>query len=224
MIPPDLLKQLKQIDTPTLSNAIEKLEVRSRVSGFASSRLQALTPELGVMCGYVATATSVTMSQEVKPAPTDYYMDLCERLEQVDGPTVVVIQEVGPHREFACVCGDVMANLFGRFGAVGVVANAAVRDLDGIREVPLRVFATGLVASHGNLHFTDVGCPVTVEGLRLHPGDLVHGDQNGLIVVPQEGAERLPELAKEITEREQRIISTATAGGSISDLSKLRGI
>ena len=36
MIPPDLLKQLKQIDTPTLSNAIEKLEVRSRVSGFAS--------------------------------------------------------------------------------------------------------------------------------------------------------------------------------------------
>ena len=91
-----LIEELARIDTPTLSNAVEQLQVRNQVSGFADLNLRCLAPESGVMCGTAVTAQAVTMA----PEPGDreqailQYVKICEELEALPGPGVVVIQEV----------------------------------------------------------------------------------------------------------------------------------
>ena len=202
-----LVGALREIDSPTLCNAIEQLQVRSRTSGFADLRMRHFTPSLGVMCGYAVTAHAVTM----EPEPADrvrgveLYGEICRRLEDLGAPGVVVIQEIGPHGDYAVHCGDVMATLFSRFGGVGVVSDCAVRDLDEVRRIGVHLFARGAVASHGNFHIVSVGEPATVCGLRVEPGDLLHGDANGLLRVPQEGRDRLVELAGEVVAREDGV-------------------
>ncbi len=199
-----LIEELVQIDTPTLSNAIELLEVRNRISGFADLNMRCLTPELGVLCGSAVTAQAVTMFPEPVQRDTALrnYIRICEELEALPGPGVVVIQEVGPHPDFAVHCGDVMATLFQRFRGVGVVSDAGIRDLPELRELGFKAFARGLVASHANFEIVRVQVPVTVCGLMVEPGDLLHGDSNGLIKVPEEGREELSRLAAKVTERE----------------------
>jgi len=204
-----LIEELARIDTPTLSNAVEQLQVRNQVSGFADLNLRCLAPELGVMCGTAVTAQAVTMTPEPGDREQDLlqYVKICEELEALPGPGVVVIQEVGPHPDFAVHCGDVMATLFQRFGGVGVVSDAAVRDLNELRKLGFKVFARGLVTSHANFHLVRLQVPVTVCGLIIEPGDLLHGDSNGLIKVPEEGREELSRLAANVTEREKGLQS-----------------
>ena len=199
-----LIQALSRIDTPTLSNAVEQLKVRNRVSGFADLSLRCMNPRLGIMCGFAITAQAVTMAPQPgnRERAVSRLIEICEALQALPGPGVVVIQEAGPHADFATHCGDVMATLFQKFGGIGVVSDAGVRDLDEVSSLGFHIFARGLVASHAHFEIVRVNDPVTVGGLPISSGDLLHGDLNGLIKVPEEGREELPRLATEVTERE----------------------
>lgn len=201
-----LIEQLRQIDTPTLANAIELLNVRPRTSGFANRHLRQIFPELGVMCGYAVTAQAVSMCDDPpQPEDIDRYSQTCAQLDGSPKPGIVVMQEIGPHREFAMHGGDCMATIFKRFGAIGMVSDSALRDIDEIRPMNFHLYATGMVASHANFRLVRLQVPVTICGMTVNPGDLLHGDRNGLITVPKEGRERLPELAAEVTRRESYV-------------------
>ncbi|MGQ9661214.1 MAG: RraA family protein [Kiritimatiellia bacterium] len=134
------------------------------------------------------------------------FFDLCEAIQLSPKPVVVVMQEIGPHREFCAHCGEVLATVFQRLGAVGLVSDAAVRDLKEARALRFHYFATGTVASHGNFRVVRAQVPVTICGLHLRPGDLVHGDANGLILVPKEGLDRLCALAGEVRHSERQLL------------------
>lgn len=209
-----LLQSLKEIDTCTLSNAVEKLEVRNRRHGFCHRGIRHLTPELGVMCGYAVTARAVTMSPDKGERDRNVrkYVDICEELRKLDGPGVVVVQEMGPKSEFSVHCGEVMATLFQSFGAVGLVSDAGVRDLDEVRDLGFHCFAPGTAASHSNFRIVQLQVPVTIGGLLVRPGDLLHGDSNGLIQVPDRGREKLPELVEGIRTGEKRVLDYLKAG------------
>ena len=200
----ELIQALSRIDTPTLSNAVEQLNVRNRISGFADLSLRCMNPQLGVMCGYAVTAQAVTMAPQPgnREQAVSRLIEICEALQSLPGPGVVVITEAGPHADFATHCGDVMATLFQRFGGIGVVSDAGVRDLDEVSGLGFHIFARGLVVSHAHFEIVRVQVPITVCGLPIQPGDLLHGDLNGLIKVPEEGREELPRLAAGVTERE----------------------
>ncbi|MCX7590247.1 MAG: RraA family protein [Kiritimatiellae bacterium] len=208
----NLIARLCRIDTPTLSNAIEKMRVRSRTSGFCDSSLRCLFPELGVMCGYAVTAEVETMNPDKEGVLDRPFVELCEAIHRTQKPVVVVMREIGPHREFCAHCGEVLATVFTRLGAVGLVSDAAVRDLKEVRALGFHYFATGTVASHGNFRIVRVQVPVTVCGLHIRPGDLLHGDANGLILVPAEGRERLPQLAAEVVKTERNFIAFVKSG------------
>jgi len=205
---PDLVKLLLGVDSPTLANAIERLNVRNRTTGFASRDMRQLTPELGVLCGYAVTAQAVTMTAEPSDRDRDVrmYLEVAAAIQKSPKPAVVVIQEFGPHPEFAAHVGEVMATLFKRFGAVGVVSDAAVRDLPEVRGMGMQLFAPGTVASHANFRIERVGAPVQVCGLMVEPGDLLHGDMNGLISVPVQGRDRLMEMVQVVRAKEKVVL------------------
>jgi len=192
-----LIEQIKTVDTPTVSNAIEQLEVRNRISGFCGSDLKCLTPEFGVLCGYAVTCEVESTSPDDKGGLTEVFSDLCQLVAAAPHPAVIVLSERGAHPEFSTHCGEVMATLFQRLGAVGLVSDASVRDINEVRKLGFYYFARGLVASHGSFKVVRNQVPVTVCGLQIEPGDLLHGDENGLLTIPKtKRDELLPAIEK----------------------------
>lgn len=195
---------LKTVDTPTLSNAIEILRVRPQNEGFASPKVRCLFPELGRMVGYAVTAQVESISKG--SIDWNIFLDLYEAVAQSPKPSVVVFQEVGRHPEYAVHCGEVMATIFNRLGAAGLVTGCAVRDIPEVRAMRFRYFARGIAASHAYFRIVRVGIPIQVEGLEVQPGNLLHGDENGLITVPSEGLDRLPDAVETIRSRERKLM------------------
>ncbi len=195
---------LQSVDTPTLSNAIELLKLRPYTEGFTPLGVRCLFPEFGRMVGYAVTAHVETMAQGQSDGSK--FIDLYAAVAQSPKPAIVVFQEVGPFPDYAAHCGEVMATVFTRLGAIGLVSDCAVRDIPEVRAMKFRYFARGMVASHGCFRIVRVGIPVQVQGLTIHPGDLLHGDENGLISVPHEALPGLPAAVEEVRSREKSLM------------------
>jgi 4-hydroxy-4-methyl-2-oxoglutarate aldolase len=208
------IEYLKTVDTPTLSNAIELLNARPRAEGFTPLQIRCLFPELGRMAGYAVTAQVETVTRTGTHS-IDNYIELYRMVERSPKPAVVVLQEIGGHGDFAAHCGEVMATFFTRLGAVGLVSDCGVRDIPEVRAMRFQFFARGTVASHANFRIVRSGLPVTVCGLPVQPGDVLHGDENGLLSVP-EGFEEALKVAVETVRRRERKIMEYVRGESFT--------
>jgi regulator of RNase E activity RraA len=196
---------LKSVDSPTLANAVELLGVRPHHEGFTPVEIRCLFPELGRMCGYAVTAHVETISQ-TEPCDNREFIRLYEAVQNSPKPAVIVFQEVGDRKEFAAHCGEVMGTIFTRLGAIGLVSDSAVRDIPEVRGLGFRYFATGSVSSHANFRIVRTGVPVQVRGLVVQPGDILHGDENGVLLIPRKGLEKLPENVESIRSRERELL------------------
>jgi regulator of RNase E activity RraA len=107
----------------------------------------------------------------------------------------------------------VHASILRALGCVGAVTNGAVRDLPAVEQMGFSFFAAALSVSHSYVHIVETGVPVEVEGLKVAPGDLLHGDVHGVQSVPREIVAELPAVAARIKEREQRLIAIARKPG-----------
>ncbi len=199
------IEYLKTVDSPTLSNAIEDLKIRPRHEGFAPEHVRCLFPEFGRMAGYAVTAQVETVS-EMSPTDRGIFVDLFEAVHATPKPAVVVLQEIGAHPELAAHCGEVMATIFTRLGAIGLVSDSAVRDIPEVRSIGMQYFARGAVASHGWFHIVRVGVPVQINGFVVKPGDLLHGDENGLISVPPCPLDELKHAVDDVRSREKKLM------------------
>lgn len=200
-----MIEYLKTVDTPTLSNAIELLKVRPQHEGFTPLTIRSLFPEFGRMCGYAVTAQVETVT-ESEPFDMERFLELFRAIGRAPKPAVVVLQEIGGHRDYAAHCGEVMATFFKRLGAVGLVSDCGVRDMDEVRALGMHYFARGCVASHANYRIVRSGVPVQIEGLVVRPGDLLHGDGNGLLLVPSVSGEALERAVEQVRVKERRMM------------------
>lgn len=199
---PEELDALRKITTPTVSNAIETFNIRPRNEGFMDSSIRCILPELGTMVGYAFTATIRAREQEPSPPPWEMW----EAVRQVPEPRVVVIQDLDAPQPVGSFWGEVNGNTYKALGCVGTVTNGGVRDLDEVRELGFHFFASCVLVSHAYVHPVEIGVPVQVGGITVRPGDLVHGDQHGVLVIPPEIARDVPKAAAEVERRERRII------------------
>jgi regulator of RNase E activity RraA len=196
---------LRSVDTPTLSNAIELLGVRPRSEGFTPLGLRCLFPELAPLCGHAVTAQVETIS-ETEPFDVGRFVELYEALDATPRPGVIAFQEIGPRSDFAAHCGEVMGTIFNRLGAAGLVTDSAVRDVPEVRRLGFQYFARGMVASHASFRIVRVGVPVQIEGLVIRPGDILHGDENGLLSIPPGIEGELPANVDEVRARERALL------------------
>ena len=200
------IQELIHIDSPTVANAIEAFKVRDPTTGYASMELRCQYPHLPPMVGYAVTVTAD--STTAAPPQPSVRNELLAALQSAPKPAVVVIKDVGPQRLRSCHAGDVLSTLFPRLGAVGLGTDGGVRDLAGIAErAPgFQVFAPGTVVSHGIPVFLEIGVTVNICGLTIRPGDLLHGDADGLLVIPTGVADRVAAQAQKVWDRESRIV------------------
>src|SRR5690606_26933118 len=175
ILDPKLFATLQQIDSPTLSNAIDHLQVRSRIEGYAGMDLRCIFPELGTMMGYAVTCTADSTTPERENRGGIFR--LWEALEKSPKPAVLVMQTIGHDRNRSCHLGEVMAATARALGAIGCVTDGGLRDITEIKEMGgFQLFCPGFVVSHGNPVICDVGVDVEVSGLKVQMGDLLHGD------------------------------------------------
>lgn len=182
---------LLKVDSPTVANAIERLELRDRTDGFIGGRVECTFPDLGVMTGHALT---VRVSDAPGPPPQrEQWWRMWEQLEAMPGPTVLVFADGSgsPHR--VAYAGEVMVRTDRRLGAVGMVTDGALRDLEEVHALGFHYFMRYPVVSHANFEIVSVGDPVTIDGEEIHTGDLLHGDANGIVVVPWAALDALPE-------------------------------
>lgn len=199
-----LINYLKTVDTPTLSNAIETLGIRPQNEGFTPLQIKSVFPEFGRMVGYAVTAHVETMTKG--PIDWNTFVELYQAVNESPKPAVIVFQEIGRQPEFAVHCGEVMATIFKRLGAIGLVSDCAVRDIPEVRAMRFQYFARGTVASHAYFRIVRVGIPIQVQGLHINPQDMLHGDENGLLTVPSVKLEMLANAVNTIRSREQDLM------------------
>lgn len=216
----DQLQFLRIVDSPTIANAIEPFNVRDRCDGFIGGDVRALFPDLGVMVGHALT---VTMTNRPGPAASrDGYWQMWKALEQTPAPSVLVIQDESGDPRRVAYAGEVMATMAQRLGAVGMVTDGGFRDLNEVRTLGMHYFARYAVVSHANFEIVSVGEPITVGGQIVQPGDVLHGDANGIVIVPPSVLDRLPDAVAGVRERERQTMEFVRSDGFTLDEVKRR--
>jgi regulator of RNase E activity RraA len=207
----DDLGALAQLTTPTLANAIETFGLRPNTEGFSGPEIRALFPELGAMVGYACT---LRISAEAPSphgsggAPLAYW----QYVAGSPGPRVVVVQDLDP-APVGAFWGEVNSNVHKTLGCVGTVTRGGVRDLEEMRRIGFHAHASAVLVSHAYVRVVDFGQPVQIGRLNVRPGDLIHADRHGVLVVPVEIARELPRVAAEIERLEREIIECCRAPG-----------
>jgi 4-hydroxy-4-methyl-2-oxoglutarate aldolase len=205
------LKRLAQYDTPTICNTIELFEIRPRNEGYLDSRIRACFPEMPPMVGYAST---VTMRCAFPRREGDVYgsLDLqVARFADLPGAPVVVFQDLDDP-PVAATFGEIMCTTYHSFGAAGLVTSGAARDLDQVRRLGFPAFSNGAIASHGYSHIVDIHRTVRVGGITIQPGDLIHGDANGVATIPLEIASEIPDAAAEFVTAESIVLDYLKSG------------
>lgn len=198
------LEFLKSVDSPTIANAIEPFKVRDRTEGFIGGEVKSLFPEMPPMVG---VALTVRMTNRPGPvAPREPWFDMFEALSEMPSPSVLVVQDISGHASRVALAGEVMATLATRLGAVGMVTDGGLRDVHEVRALGFGYFAKYLVVSHANFDIIDIGNPITLDGQVVRTGDILHGDANGIVIVPREVLDGLPGAVEEVRTRERAMM------------------
>ncbi len=213
---PAVLDALRKFDTPTICNVIELFDAIPRTSGYLDSRIRACFPHLPPMVGYAVTAT---FRSGAPPRGGDVYAGLEKQvrlLAEMPGPKVVVFQDLDDPAVSATF-GEVMCTTYQAFGSVGLITSGAGRDLDQVRALNYPCFTAGTICSHGYCQIVDLNVPVRVGGVWINPGDLLHGDVNGVTTIPSEIANRIPEGCEGLAAAEAVVLEYVKSGKPTPD-------
>ena len=203
----ELLDSLRHLDAGTVANAIETFHERLRNEGFGNGSVRCLFPQLGTMLGYAATVKIRGSAPPTASVPFSDRTDWWDYINSLPSPRVLVVQDVGTKVGLGSLLGSVHVNILHALDCVGAVTNGSVRDLPAAPDLGFQLFSGNVSVSHAYVHIIEFGAPVEVAGLKVHSGDLIHGDQHGIQIIPLEVAAQVPEAAARIQERERALIA-----------------
>jgi len=219
-VEPEVLEELRQLDSGSVANAIETFGVRLRNTGFTDATVRCIFEDLPPLVGYAATLRIRTSEPPMEGDSYFYRLDWLEQLSKLPSPCVLVMQDLDTRPGLGSFIGDVHARILQGLGFLGVVTNGAVRNVEVARALQFQLFAGNLSVSHAFAHVFDFGGPVQVGSMHVKPGDLLHGDRNGVQTVPLEIARKVPAVAHRLIGEERELIESSQSGGFT--LEKLR--
>ena len=187
---------------------------KRRGIGYTTRPLVCAWPDLEPIVGYARTATIRAMHPSGRSSEVDlnvrvaYYHHMAEG----PGPTITVIEDLDDPPGYGAHWGEVNTHLHRGLGSLGVITNGSIRDLP-MNAPGFQLIAGSVGPSHAYVHVEAVGVPVTVAGMSVSPGDLIHADRHGAVVIPLDVARDLPRLAAELAEREAVLIDASKEAG-----------
>ena len=207
-----LFEKLALCDSCSVANAVDATGVRLANEGFSDSRVTCHTPGLRPMVGAVVTLKVRSAEPPMKKAFYLDHPDWWELLTAGTTPRILAVEDVDARPGRGSLVGPVHACILKALGFVGVVTNGAIRGCSGFESVGLNAYSGNVSPSHAFSHVVEAGVGVEIAGLRLAPGDLLHGDANGIVSIPSVVAAQVALAAAEIREREKRICHFCASG------------
>ena len=198
------LEVLRRFSTPTISNALERLGLAQREQRYTDSTIRCMFPELGSIVGYACTLLirSAAPCQSPRYSSRKPYWD---HILAAPSPRILVSQDLDdPPR--GAYFGEVNGNIHRALGCVGVITNGFVRDLDEVRMMGFPFYGSAVSVSHAYCHLEDFNQPVTVGGMMVRPGEVIHADRHGAMVIPAEFLPRVAAAALAIEHYERPMI------------------
>ena len=206
----NILLDLKALDTPTVCNALEIVDPNRRTRGFNVRPFVCAHPELPSVVGYARTARIRATHKPMTPMDGDgYYTYIAEGGPL---PSVVVIQDLDEIPGYGAFWGEVNTNVHYGLGCLGVVSNGCIRDIPDSQE-NFQMLAGMINPSHAWVHVVDWGTPVTIHGMEVEDGNLIHADMHGAVVIPSKSAKDVIEEAKKIAAKERILITASQQPG-----------
>ena len=207
----DEIAFLESMDTPTVCNVIEIVAPERRGHGYTTRHLHCPFPDLPPRVGFAKTATM--RARDPVPASEGYMQKRLDYLDYIASepcPSWVVIQDLDEPAGYGAFWGEVQSNVHKALGCHGVVTNGCVRDIPMIA-AGFQMLAGSIAPSHAFVHVVDFGGEVTVHGMTVKSGDLLHADRHGAVVVPTDKIAAMRGALDLLSKREARIIEAARA-------------
>ncbi len=153
--------------------------------------------------GYALTSTWAPLNEpgELKSNRIDYF----DSIAKADVPVIVVQQDVEKPSRRGAIIGDGMAYQMKALGAVGALVDGNARDVPGIQQAGLPLWATGRVPGHGPFNMIDQNIEVVVASLKISPGDILVCDADGATRVEVDMAADVAKMCAEVRMKESAV-------------------
>jgi 4-hydroxy-4-methyl-2-oxoglutarate aldolase len=220
----EVFADLRKIDTPTITNVVATYPNNHLCLGlynpwtenwYTDTSIRCIYPDLGATIGHAVTCVYGLPDPNFSGRLN--FMDVIDALDASPRPTILVMQQKWPpelHRK-AGLAGEIMVSSMMAVGCVGLLSNGPSRDIDAIRRLKFQLLLGGVTAGHGEMAVQAINVPVSVGGMDVAPGELVHMDENGAVKFPVQHVKAVLDnasamLAEEAT-RLAKIRSATTA-------------
>ena len=216
------LLELKRWNTPTIYNGWEQITRKERTGGFFNrEEARDFMPQMGPMIGYAVTAVFEPSNPKHATKNPNSWEKYRQYLASVPGPKIVVTQDLDQPDCVGTYWGEVNANVCRSLGCVGCIQDGAIRDVDEMTNAGFKALARRLCVGHAYSCPVRWNCEVKVFGTKVNPGQLIHADKHGFIIIPKEDQSQLLEAARFMDKNEcETWISAArnVAGKTSSDI------
>ena len=209
-----LLSLLQSVDTPTVCNAIEVAQGKRGFNMFTRGTMLASHPTADAMVGYARTAKIVAIEpptdapEVIRDRRMNYYRHMSEGLR----PALAVVEDVDFPHCVGAYWGEINTTVHKGFGLSGALTNGVMRDLGDLPD-GFPVVAGSIGPSHAFVHVREIGTPVTIFGMTVQDGDLVHADRHGALVIPPDVIDGLEEAIRKLLETERLVLDPAREDG-----------
>lgn len=202
-----LLNLLRRVDTPTVCNAIEVAQGQRGFAAFTRGTMLCSAPHEPAMVGYARTAKIAALNppDEAPATLRERRMAYYSYMADAPRPAVTIIEDMDFPNCVGAYWGEINTNIHKGFGISGALTNGVIRDLGDLPN-GFPVVAGSVGPSHAFVHVRELNTPVTVFALTIRPGDLVHADRHGAVVIPHAVIDQLRAAISKLMENEQIVL------------------
>lgn len=212
-VSPEVLDLLRQASTATITTQLFQRGLRNMFL----TGIKPLNPDHCRFAGEAFTLRNIPMREDI---------DTLEVFKDPEHPQRKAVETVGPGQVLVQDCrgetlgasgGNILMTRLRVRGAAGMVTDGSLRDSPEIAEQPFPVFAKGASASLNLVvhHAADINVPIGCAGVPVYPGDIVVGDEEGVVVIPRHLAAEIAEPAARQEAMERFILSKIEGGAAL---------
>lgn len=221
-----MLIELRQFDTPSITNVVATYPEHPLCLGlynpwtenwYTDQTIRCMYPNLGALTGYAVTCTYGLPDPNFKRLT---FMDVLDALDAMPKPTILVLQQKFPPELAGKVglAGGNMVSAMRAIGCVGMISNGPSRDIDEVRPLEFQYMLSGITPGHGAQAVHAVNVPVSVAGMDVAPGEIIHMDENGACKFPADKIEQVLKNAHAFREEEAERMSRLQQATSAEEL------
>jgi regulator of RNase E activity RraA len=228
---PAMLAELKNFDTPSITNVVATYPNSPLCLGlynpwtenwYTDQSIRCMYPELGRIVGYAVTCVYGLPDPNYSRLS---FMDVVDALDASKKPTILVVQQKFPPEIAGKVglAGGNMVSALKAIGCVGLISNGPSRDLDEVRPLNFQYMLSGITPGHGAMAVQAVNVPVSVAGMDVSPGEIIHMDENGAVKFPAGQLAAVLANARELHKQEAARMGALQAATSAAEIRAIFG-